>query len=87
MKSIFERVRVVDALRAANKPEPNAHGFFLCPAHNDSRPSAHVIPASDGRAWICFACGARGGIADLAVALGLGQDRRSVARALEERIR
>ena len=52
---------------------------FRCPVHDDHRPSA--IGGEKG--WRCFACGAKGGLLDLGIALGLGNDRASVARRLE----
>ena len=79
--SILNCLRVTDVLRLAGLPEPNTRGWFACPVHADRHPSAHIVPG--GRGWRCFACGAHGGIVDLAVAVGIGHDRRSAARALE----
>lgn len=42
---------------------------FLCPAHDDHRPSARWNPAK--RVWRCDACGAGGGYLDLAARLGV----------------
>lgn len=36
-----------------------------------------------GRGWRCHACGAKGGILDLAVALRLGSTRAEAAACLE----
>lgn len=39
-------------------------GHFLCPNanHQDTDPSAHIIPESGEVAWICFGCGAGGDV-------------------------
>jgi hypothetical protein len=70
-------------LRIARRPAADKSGMFRCPApaHDDSRPSARVQPSRKG--WVCHACGARGGVLDLAVMLGVGSDRAAAACALE----
>lgn len=84
-KSILDDLSVDKILRLAGHSEANARGWFLCPAHSDHRPSAHIVPG--GKGWKCFSCGAGGGLFALAIALGLGRDYPSAARALEERTR
>jgi 5S rRNA maturation endonuclease (ribonuclease M5) len=51
---------------------------FLCPAHDDHHPSARWNP--EKKTWVCDACGAGGGWADLSKRLGLELpgSRRSV---------
>lgn len=46
---------------------------FLCPAHDDHHPSARWHP--EKHTWYCDACGAGGGVVDLAKLLGLYEDR------------
>jgi DNA primase len=81
--SIVDRVTASDVLRRAGI-ETEKRGkrlYFLCPAHADRRrPSAVVVGE---RGWYCFTCGAKGGVLDLAVALGLARDRACAARFLE----
>jgi hypothetical protein len=81
--SVVGRVRIDDILRLACA-QKNSRGFFLCPIHSDTHPSGHVD--SSGTWWRCFACGAKGGILDLAIALGLANDRASAAAYLERRV-
>ena len=83
--SVFATITIADLLRVAGRPQLDARGWFACPMHDDHTPSAHVVPASNGRGWRCFACLANGGIADLAVALRIGHDHASAARELERR--
>lgn len=82
--SVVDRVGIADVLRLAGKAAPNARGFFCCPSHDDQHPSARVQPS--GRGARCHACGWRGGILDVAVAVGIGVDRASAARELERRL-
>jgi hypothetical protein len=84
--SVVDRLTVADVLRAAGRSAPTARGFFRCPVHGDENPSAHVVPNSGGRAWRCMVCGAKGGLLDLGIAVGLGNNRAAVARRLEERV-
>lgn len=77
---IVARTGIHTVLRLADR-DVSSDGWFRCPSHGDSRPSAHIVPGGTG--WVCFSCGARGGVLDLAVALGLAADRASAARALE----
>lgn len=84
--SIVDRIEVVDVLRAAGRPEPNRRGLMRCPSptHVDNHASARVQPS--GRGVRCHACGWRGGVLDVAVALGIGYDRASAARELERKL-
>ena len=84
--SVVGRATVEDILRLRGLPQPS-RGFIHCPhpLHRDEHPSAHVLPS--GRGVKCFGCGWQAGLLDFAVALGLGHDRRSAARELEERLR
>jgi hypothetical protein len=81
--SIIERISVADVLGTAGVAFKRRGQFvtFRCPSHNDTHPSAF----GGQRGWRCFACGAKGGLLDLGVALGLGNDRAAVARRLERR--
>lgn len=48
--------------------EVNSKGFFLCPAHDDKKPSAQIRP---NNRWKCFSCGEGGSTLDLVMyALG-----------------
>jgi len=83
--SIFTRATTADVMRAAGLPVPsNPAKLVTCPLpdHDDSSPSFRVFE----RGFTCFGCGARGGVADLAIALGLAHDRRDAARWLEGRM-
>lgn len=40
--------------------EVNKNGRFLCPCHNDTRPSAHLRP-NGKNTWRCYTCGDVGG--------------------------
>ena|GEM_PF-2017774 len=84
--SIVDRIDIPTVLRIAGRAVPNERGWFRCPRHPDANPSAHVVPSSNGRAWCCFGCDARGGILDLAVAIGIAADRAGAARTLESRV-
>ena len=79
--TIVDRVTVGDVLRLGGFEQPNRHGFLLCPLHAERSPSFHVV--GDGKGYRCHGCGARGGILDLAVALGIAHDRAAAARWLE----
>lgn len=86
-ESVLDNLTVDAILRYAGLEPPNARGWFKCPIHGDTNPSCHVVPNSKDRAWRCFACSARGGVIDLAVALGFGRDRATAAHMLEEALR
>jgi hypothetical protein len=85
--SVVERIGVADVLQAAGRAQPDRRGFIHCPnpLHLDVHPSARV--QSSGRGVRCHSCGWRGGLLDVAVALGLAPDRASAARRLEGRRR
>lgn len=83
--SIFARATVVDVLRAANVVPPhNTARLMRCPlpSHLDDTPSFRAFE----RGYRCFGCGARGGVADLVVALGFADNRAEAALWLEERV-
>lgn len=79
--SVVDRVSVADVLRSAGFEEPNRRGFVSCPLHAERSASFHVV--GDGRGWRCFGCGAKGGVLDLCIALGIAADRATAARWLE----
>ena len=81
MTSIVDRVTVHDVLNSAGYEPPNRNGFVSCPLHAERSASFHVV--GDGSGWRCFGCGARGGVLDLVVALGVARDRAGAARWLE----
>jgi len=83
---IVDRLTVADVLRLVGQDQPDRRGLIRCPSphHRDDHPSARVQPS--GRGVRCHACGWRGGVLDVAVAVGLGRDRKSAARALEARL-
>ncbi|MHB1549590.1 MAG: hypothetical protein ACYCX6_00115 [Vulcanimicrobiaceae bacterium] len=85
--SVVERMTVEDILRLRGLPQPNRGGFIHCsnPLHRDVHPSARV--QSSGRGVRRHGCGWRGGLLDVAVALGLAPDRASATRKLEGRRR
>ena len=84
--SVVERITTADVLRLAKVQTVVRGGraWFRCGSHADDNPSAVVVGASG---WKCHACGAKGGILDLVVALGLAPNRAAAARLLEERVR
>lgn len=82
-KSVVERANIADVLRLGGFEQPNRHGFLRCPLHADDSPSFHLV----GRGYKCFGCGAKGGVLDLVIALGIACDRASAARWLEEVLR
>lgn len=84
--SIAARASVADVLRAAQlSPPSDPQKLMRCPlaGHYDSSPSFRVF----GRGFVCFGCGAKGGVLDLVIRLGHAGDRREAARWLEERVR
>ena len=72
-----------DVLRRAGiaTVQRGSRTWFACPSHDDRHPSAVVVGE---RGWRCFACGAKGGILDLVVALELAADRAGAAHWLEQ---
>ncbi|MFY9720426.1 MAG: CHC2 zinc finger domain-containing protein [Candidatus Cybelea sp.] len=85
MRPVVERATALDVLQTAHiaTVRRGARLWFRCPVHRpDNHPSC-VIVGEDAKGWRCFACGARGGVLDLVVALGIADDRASAARWLE----
>jgi len=81
MTSVLGRASIIDVLALAGFEAPNRHGFVSCPLHSETTASFHIV--ADGRGWKCFGCGAKGGVLDLVVALGVAPDRASAASWLE----
>lgn len=79
--SILDRVAIVDVLRLGGFEQPNRQGFLVCPLHAERSGSFHVI--GNGKGFRCFGCGAKGGVFDLVVALGIAADHAAAARWLE----
>lgn len=78
---IYERATAIEVARLAGL-QPNRQGFIRCPVHADDSPSCHLLESG----YHCFGCGARGGLLDLCVALGVARDRSEAARWIEGRI-
>lgn len=83
--SIIDRVAITDVLRHGGFEQPDRHGFLSCPLHAERSASFHIV--GEGRGFRCFGCGAKGGVLDLVVALGIAADRAAAARWLEEVVR
>jgi hypothetical protein len=83
--SIVERATVTDVLRFGGFGEPDRHGFLVCPLHSERSGSFHVT--RNGKGFRCFGCGRKGGVLDLAVALGIARDRAAAALWLEGVVR
>jgi hypothetical protein len=83
--SIVDRVRVAEVLRLAGFELPDRRGFLSCPLHAERSASFHIV--GNGKGWKCFGCGERGGVLDLAVALGIVSDRAAAAAWLEEHLK
>lgn len=79
--SIIERTSSHDIARLAGL-HPNRQGFIRCPIHAEDSPSCHLLE----RGYYCFGCGAKGGLLDLAIALGVARDRASAACWLEKNL-
>lgn len=79
--SVAGRASIFDVLRFAGYELPNRQGFVTCPLHAERSASFHVV--GDGRGFRCFGCGAKGGVLDLVVALGIACDHASAACWLE----
>jgi hypothetical protein len=83
MRSVLDRVAIADVLRLAGVvvEQRGQRTWFSCPVHRpDEHPSAVIVGE---RGFRCHACGAKGGVLDLTVALGHGRDRAAAARWLE----
>lgn len=59
------------------KPLANGEIQFLCPAHDDSKPSAYWN--AEKATWYCHGCGTKGGWKDLAGRLGIALPQRERA--------
>lgn len=83
--SVVDRATTNDVLRLAGvgTVRRGDRVWFLCPVHDDTRPSA-VVVGKNG--WRCFACGAKGGVLHLVVALRLAGNRTEAARLLAARL-
>lgn len=83
-ESILARTRMPDVLHLLRIGAPTSpRKLVRCPLHADGTPSLRVFD----RGFVCFGCGARGGVFDFLVRLGVAQDRASAACWLEERLR
>ena len=78
-------VAVEGAVMARGGRRVGAEVRFLCPAHDDTTPSADFSPAKG--AWICRVCSASGGLVDLAGRLGVELPSRPRARARRREVR
>jgi hypothetical protein len=80
--SVFDAVTVADVLRrtghGANIPA-NPKRLMKCPLHEDDSPSMRIFD----KGFRCFGCGQKGGIADLAIALGYARTYAEAALWLE----
>lgn len=83
--TVVDRVSVLDVLRLGGFEAPDRHGFLVCPIHAERSGSFHVV--GNGKGFHCFGCGAKGGVLDLVVALGIARDRAAAAKWLEGIIR
>jgi hypothetical protein len=62
-------VAIEDALMKLHPLPKGDEIGFICPSHNDTRPSARWH--CEKRVWYCDACGDGGGAVDLSKKLGL----------------
>jgi len=60
------KLKLMDYIKLSDL-EINEHDKFLCPAHEDTNPSASVHSANGYTKWKCFTCGEGGTIYDLAM--------------------
>jgi DNA primase len=79
--SVLDRLTARDILRLAGHAVPRERKRMRCLFHSETRPSLSILD----RGFRCHACGVHGGLLDLAIAVGFGHDRRSAARALDDR--
>lgn len=85
LDAVLALATVFDVLQLASvEPPRSVRDAIRCPLpdHFDASPS-FVIQAS-GRGFKCHGCGARGGVLDLAAALGLAGDRAAAVDYLAE---
>jgi hypothetical protein len=79
-RSVFDSATVASVLQRVGCEAPsNPKRLMRCPLHEDDTPSFRVFE----RGYVCFGCGARGGIVDLILALGKASTRAEAARWLE----
>jgi len=82
-ESILDQLTARQILTLAGHVAPAERKPMCCIFHAEKRPSLSILD----RGYRCWACGAHGGLLDLAIAVGFGYDHQSAAQALEERIR
>ena len=79
--SVFDSATVAAVLKRAGFETPSdPKRLMRCPIHDDDTPSFRIF----ARGYVCFGCGARGGIVDLILALGKASSRVIAARWLEK---
>jgi hypothetical protein len=81
--SIVDELTARQILTLAGHVAPAERKPMRCIFHAERRPSLSILD----RGYRCWACGAHGGLLDLAIAVGFGYDHQSAAQALEERVR
>jgi DNA primase len=85
LDAVLALATVFDVLQLANvEPPRSARDAMRCPLpdHFDGTPSFSI--QASGRGFRCHGCGARGGVFDLAAALGLAGDRAAAVDYLAE---
>ena len=80
--TVVSRVVIADVLRLGGFEEPDRRGFLRCPLHLERSASFHIV--ASGQGFRCFGCGAKGGVLDLVVRLGIARDRADAARWLDD---
>lgn len=80
---VIAAATVDDILRIAGVAVPdNPKLAILCPLHTERSPS--FLRQKSGKGYRCQACGKKGGVLDLPVALGLAKDKASAVDFLAE---
>jgi DNA primase len=83
-RSVFDTTTIQDVLRFAGYAvTSDIRKLMKCPLHKDDSPSFRAFE----RGYCCFGCGAKGGIADLVIALGKATSRAEAARWIERHVR
>jgi DNA primase len=85
LDAVLALATVVDVLQLAHaEPPRSVRDPIRCPLpdHFDASPSFSI--QASGRGFRCHGCGARGGVLDLAAALGLARDRAAAVDVLAE---
>jgi DNA primase len=85
LDAVLALATVFDVLQLASvEPPRSARDAIRCPLpdHFDGTPSFSI--QASGRGFRCHGCGARGGVLDLAAALGLAGDRAAAVDVLAE---